>query len=222
MPRRDRSSYSRVVRWLKVALPLLALGLLSALFLWPRDDGGAGGLIYSTADLLALGQGMTVDNPRFTGATEQGEPFRVRAASAVPDGPDPTLVTLNAVDADILQGDGREVRLTADAGALRPKDNKLSLHGSVAIVTSDGYVVRTDRVDADMRARTVSAPGAVAAEGPGGSIEAGSFRAARVVEGDEAARGGLEPGDYFWFENRVKVTYDPTVAGGADGAAQAK
>ena len=211
MPQRDRSAYSVVVRWLKIGLPILALALLSALFLWPRETGFKGGLSYSTTDLIALGEGMTVSNPRFTGATEAGEPFEVRADSATPDGPDPTEVALDAVSARISQNDGREVALTAAEGALRPKDNTISLQGQVEIATSDGYVVETERVEADMRARTLVAPGEVRAEGPRGSIRAGSFRAARIGADDPEGRA---PGDYFWFEDRVRVTYAPADGGG--------
>jgi lipopolysaccharide export system protein LptC len=216
MPRFDRSLRSRWVRRLKIGLPLIALAMLSALFLWPRDSGFDGGLVYSAADLLALGEGMTVSNPRFTGSTEAGEPFQVRADSATPDGPDPASVALDAVEAELDQTDGREVRLTAEEGELRPKDNMLSLQGKVAIRTSDGYVVQTDRVIADLRSRTVSAPGPVRAEGPRGAIEAGSFRAARIEAADERAEGAerLAPGDYFWFENRVKVRFAPAQGDG--------
>ena len=69
-----------MVRWLKVGLPLVALGLLTALFLFPRQTGFEGGLVYSTADLIALGEGMTVSNPRFSGSTEAGEPFNSHEA----------------------------------------------------------------------------------------------------------------------------------------------
>lgn len=216
MPPSLRSRRSRWVRRLKVGLPLIALALLSALFLWPRDTGFEGGLIYSAADLIALGEGMTVSNPNFTGTTETGEPFKVSADSATPDGPDPTSVALDTVRAELDQNDGREVRLTAEGGELRPKDNVLSLQGKVAIRTSDGYVVETEKVIADLRARTVAAPGPVRAEGPRGDIEAGSFRAARIEAADDRAEGadGLAPGDYFWFENRVKVRFAPAQGDG--------
>lgn len=207
-PRRALSGYSRVVRWLKVALPLLALALLSLIFLVPRESRFESGLVYTTADLLALGEGLAVTRPRITGATAAGEPFVVEADQAVPDGPDPSRVTLERVRAELVQKDGREVRLAAAEGTLAPKAQALSLEGEVRLTTSDGYAVRTERVEADLRAGTVKAPGPVEAEGPAGSIAAGSFRARRVGEGEDAL-GGLSPGDYLWFEGGVRVVWTP-------------
>ncbi|MEC9432264.1 MAG: LPS export ABC transporter periplasmic protein LptC [Pseudomonadota bacterium] len=219
--------YSRLVRWLKIGLPLLALALLSSLFLIPQDKVFEGGLVYSTADLISLGEGLQVTNPRIEGATAAGEPFVVEADSATPDGPDPSLVELARVRGAFEQGAGeaaREIRLTAETGRLRPREQALSLSGAVRLETSDGYVVTTDRVSADLRAGRAEAPGPVRAEGPQGSIEAGSFRAERgphgagAAGGDgadpaaaaEAKLGAPRPGDYLWFENGVRVVWKPS------------
>ncbi len=197
-------SYSRLVRWLKVGLPLVALGLMSAIFLLPGQKGFDGGLIYTTAELLALGEGLAVSNPSFAGSTKEGEPFLVRADSATPDKPDPELVTLENVFAEIDMKDGRKVTLTAESGALRPKADALSLAGGVKVVTSDGYVITTETANADVRSGLLIAPGPVDAQGPRGSIASGSFRMRRADAKDKSASG-----DFFWFENRVKVTFVP-------------
>lgn len=213
-------TYSRFVRWLKIGLPLIALAILSAVFLLPRERSFDGGLIYSTADLIALGEGMNVDNPRFSGSTEKGEPFVVSADSAVPDGPDPEQIVLHAPRAALDLAD-RSLTLTAEGGELSPKTHRLELSGAVRLVTTDGYVVETAWVEADVRKGALRAPGRIRAEGPRGSIEAGSFRAERSTGGGgegDAAPGGLSKGDRFWFENGVKVTYAPAPAGGADAA----
>jgi lipopolysaccharide export system protein LptC len=204
------------VRGLKIALPLLALALLSSIFLWPRETRFEGGLVYTSADLVALGEGLAVTRPRIAGATEAGEPFVVTAERATPDGPDPETVELDDVRAEFMQGEGREIVLAAASGALRPKAETLSLSGDVALDTSDGYRVRTDRVEADLGAGELVAPGPVTAEGPRGSITAGSFRARRVAApgtgGEEAPLGALPPGDYLWFEGGVRVTWTPAPA----------
>lgn len=214
---RAPGGYSRLVRWLKVGLPLLALVLLSALFLIPQEKAFEGGLVYSTADLISLGEGLQVTNPRIEGATAAGEPFVVEADSATPDGPDPRQVELSNVRGVFDQAEGRQIRLLADIGSLRPRDQALSLTGSVRLETSDGYVVTTDQVTADLRAGEAAAPGPVTATSPQGSIEAGSFRAERrapAKDADPAAAdaklGAPRPGDYLWFENGVRVVWKPS------------
>lgn len=215
-PRRDVTGYTRLVRALKIVLPLLALALLSSIFLWPRETHFDGGLVYTSADLVALGEGLAVTRPRIAGATAAGEPFVVTAERAVPDGPDPEAVELERVRAEFRQDDGREIALAAEEGALRPKAQTLSLSGDVALDTSDGYRVRTERVEADLEDGELVAPGPVSAEGPRGSITAGSFRARRVAPpeagDDPAALGALAPGDYLWFEGGVRVTWTPAPA----------
>ncbi|MDF2233437.1 LPS export ABC transporter periplasmic protein LptC [Albimonas sp. CAU 1670] len=214
-PRRDVSAYSRLVRRLKIGLPLLALALLSAIFLLPGRDDLDLGLIYSSADLIQLGEGLSVSNPRIEGSTAQGEPFVVEAERATPDGPDPKLVELDAVRAAFTQAEGRRITVAAAHGSLRPKDQLLALDGAVTMTTSDGYEVTTDRIEANLKAGEASAPGPVSARGPAGSIESGSFRARRVEAGEPGSDtlGDAEPGDYLWFENGVRVTWTPAAAG---------
>lgn len=207
-PRRALSGWSRAVRWLKIALPLAGLVLLALLFLIPRETRFDGGLVYTSADLLALGEGLAVSRPRIAGATAAGEPFTVEADQAVPDGPDPERVTLEVVRAELIQADGREVRLAAQAGRLAPKAQTLGLEGAVRVTTSDGWRVETEAVEADLRAGEMTAPGPVTAEGPAGRLDAGSFRARRIGP-REAALGGPAAGDYLWFEGGVRVIWTP-------------
>lgn len=211
--RREVSRYTRTVRGLKIGLPLLALALLSAIFLIPHKQEFDGGLVYTDADLLKLGEGLSVSNPRIEGATAAGEPFVVEAERATPDSPDPEQVDLEAVRAAFAQSEGREIRLSARQGTLRPRAETLSLRGGVTLETSDGYEVETGAISADLSEGTADAPGPVVARGPQGSIESGSFRARRVAspEGEEAAQplDGLPPGDYLWFENGVRVRWTP-------------
>ncbi len=203
------ASYSRVVRWLKVGLPLAALALLSSIFLIPREHEFDGGIVYSSADLLRLGEGMSVARPRIEGSTVEGEPFVVQAESATPDGPDPERVDLERVRARFVQAEGREIRVSAEAGALEPKAQRLALEGSVRLETSDGYVVETGRMETNLADGEARAPGPVVARGPQGEIASGSFRAQRVEAGEPAPLGGLEPGEYLWFEDGVRVQWTP-------------
>ena len=204
MPRpriRDVTGYTRLVRGLTSALPLLALALLAGLFLLPRETRLDGLVIETSADLLALGEGLAVTRPRIAGSTAEGEPFVVTADRAVPDGPDPAEVTLERVRAEFLQAEGRGIVLSAEAGALRPKARTLSLSGEVALDTSDGYRVRTDRLSAGLDETRIVSDGAVQADGPPGHLTAGGM----VLTGDPD-----RPGKYLLvFKGGVKLVYDP-------------
>ncbi|GIX15781.1 MAG: hypothetical protein KatS3mg118_3740 [Paracoccaceae bacterium] len=206
MARRRLGRYSRAVRFLRVALPLAALALMSTIFLFTRD-GPAPGIRFSARDFAALQQGLRLSLPRFSGTTEAGEPFVVSADWALPDAPDPAEIRLHAIRATITLADGREVALTAADGLLMPRAQTVELTGGVEVTTTDGYRAETDRASADLRRRILIAPGPVTAEGPLGRIEAGRLS---VLRPDPRKDPDAE--ELIVFEDRVRLVYRPGVA----------
>ena len=185
------------VRAAKVGLPLIAVGIAASFFLLSNaryEDA----VTFDGVDLSALGEGLKLTNPRFTGATARGEPFTVTAEWALPDGPQPENVELSKVSGELNMIDGRFVELSALSGNLQPKANVVELSGSVAFMSSDGHELRASRALLEADKNLLTAEGPVLAKGPMGRIEAGSLRVER--------RG--EDGDFIWFENRVKVFID--------------
>ncbi|WP_118133173.1 LPS export ABC transporter periplasmic protein LptC [Oceanicella sp. SM1341] len=206
MARRRLGKYSRTVRFLRIGLPLLAIAMMSSVFLIQEDDF-VGGIEFSASDIQALGEGLRLTNPNFSGTTDAGEPYMVRAEWAQPDSPDPEKITLHGLSAVIDTRDGRKITLSATDGEMRPDDQRVSLTGEVEMTTSDGYVAKTGHAEADIRRRLVRAPGAVSAEGPMGSIEAGSMEITRPgAEGEEEPASGNE---VVLFGNGVRVVYRP-------------
>lgn len=193
--------YSRWVRWMKVLLPLGAVALIAAMFLIPRGRTDEG---LTAAQIAALGAGLKLDNPRFTGATDDGEPYEVAAEWALPDGAVPDLIELHRPMGMIETIDHGEVTARADSGLFRREAETLELTGRVVIVTADGYRFETEAAEFDLGAGAMSAPGEVALSGPLGSIDAGSLRAADLGGADGSAGAAR-----IWFENRVRVLIIP-------------
>ena len=196
--------HSRIVRWMKIALPVVALVLIGAIFLVGRERAA----VFDTdsaARLAAMGTGMRLDNPRFSGVSEEGDPFVVTADWALPDGAMPNRIDLEKPVGELQMGD-QTVTVTAATGQLFREDEKLRLEGHVVVETSDGYRVSTPSVEVDLDARTAEAPGRIHAEGPHGGIEADR---ARVVEGEGKDDATIR------FEGNVRVTWQPAVP--ADG-----
>lgn len=190
---------SGIVRFLKVALPLAAVGLVAALFLASRSDLGRG--VSVSAIDFDVTEGLRLSQPRFTGVTRNGQPFVITADWALPDGPDPDRVGLGPARGEIELDAERRATLTAKGGEIRPKLNTMRLEGGVAGETSDGWRLTAPRADIDMKAETLAAPGPVAVSGPSGDIAAGSMRAAR--------HDGVF---VVWFEDRVRVRINPARA----------
>lgn len=192
--------YSRLVALMKVALPLGAVALVAVIFLSARNRGDLTE-IFSPEELAQLGAGLRLDNPRFAGVTERGEPFVVRADWALPDRAMPREIELQRPRGEIELSDGRTVSVEAANGHLDRKRQTARLDGGVTVEASDGYRLETGELAFDFDERTARAPGPVTAHGPHGDIESGSMHA-------REGSGGLADGQ-IWFENRVRVVFIP-------------
>jgi len=202
-------NYSRLVAWMKVILPLAAVGLVALLFLSMRDKGDLSEL-FTPEELATLGAGLKLENPRFAGVTSKDEPFALRAEWALPDSAVPTYIDLERPEGEIRLEDGRTVAAASAKARLNRIEKTLVLEGGVVLDTSDGYHVETERVEIDAKAETAVAPGRVTGSGPRGQIEAGSMRASaggRSGTG-EAGTGDTRDGT-IWFENRVRLVFIP-------------
>ncbi len=199
--------YSRFVAVLKVGLPLIAAGMLAALFLITEDGPGGGDLVFSPADLAALGSGMKVTGPVFSGVTEGMDRFRFTAAEVIPDAAPPTRATIVAIEGRVDFADGPGIDLRADGGEIDLEAQVLTLEGGVRAVSQDGYAFAADRVEVDLRAGGLTAAGSVAGDGPMGRIDAARL----TVSGP----GGAEGGRTFLFEDAVRLVYDPATPPGA-------
>ncbi len=205
--RRRVRAYSRAVAWMKVLLPLGALALIAAIFVTARDKGDLT-KIFTAEELAKLGAGLRLDNPRFAGLTEQGEPFAIRADWALPDSVMRRFIDLERPEGEIELRDGRTIAARADRGRMHREDKTLVLEGGVVLDTSDGYHIETALIEFDLGAKTANAPGPVSGTGPRGRIDAGSFRAAASEDGAGAGQ--------IWFENRVRVVFIPDKGPGKD------
>jgi len=218
-PDKGDGRYARRKRNLKIALPLIALGTLALIFLAPKEQIGEG-LGLSPEDREALSEGLRLVSPRFTGATEKGEPYALRAEWALPDGPSPERIDMGDLEGRIDLSDGRTVTLAAPEGQFRPRARGLTLSGGIAIDSSDGYSVRTEAATVDGRASTVVADTPVEAWGPSGRLEAGSMRATR----DESGK------DVVTFDGGVRLVFRPNATNdaapggesGSDGTGEGK
>lgn len=200
-PPRAPGLWSRWVRRLRIALPLGGLALLSLIFLAPREARFSIGVDLSPAEIARLGAGLRLTNPRIAGATRAGEPYVVTADAAVPDGPNPDVIDLERVDAEINLSDGRVLTLLSDTGSIQPKIDALKLRGDVRLSSSDGYLMTAPSADVDLKAQELIASGPVTGSGPPGDIEAAAMRGLRKDAETGAGR--------IWFTGGVKVRINP-------------
>jgi len=194
--------YSRLVAILKVLLPLVALGMLAALFLIQAEDQPGRSVVFSEGDIAALGEGLRVVNPSFSGTTRSDDRYRFDALLVVPDAVPPTRASITAIEGSIDFAGGQRVDLAAAEGEIDLTGDTLELAGDVRIDTSDGYRLRTERVAVDLDGGAIDAREPVTAHGPMGQIASGWMR----ISPPEAGAGDARR---FLFGNGVRLVYDP-------------
>jgi len=196
-PRSAGRSYSRFVGLMKIVLPLVAIGLLGAVLLWPTlESRQEAALSYSNVEVRA--DGLEMIAPVLTGADDKGRPYAVTAAKANADGLEPTRVTLSDIKADLATEDGKPVKVIAASGVYRLKEQTLDLDGGVTVTLSDGHQVKLESVRLDLAKGTASSDKRVIAFGPTGQIEANSMRASdggHVMRFDGQVRAVITPRD---------------------------
>lgn len=185
---------------MKIALPLIAVGLLATVFLVPKEDGFEGGLVFSRIDLETLGDGLTIRNPRFSGVTSGGDTFSLTADTAIPDAAVPTRMEMDQIQAEMRASTGQVVTVRAKSGKALVKEQLLQLTDGVTIDSSDGYQLVTDGGEIDMATATFVSSGPVTFSGPGTRVTAGQMR----LQDSNGTENRM-----LWFEKGVKVTYLP-------------
>ncbi|MFO1208273.1 MAG: hypothetical protein U1E40_03525 [Amaricoccus sp.] len=198
----DYRWHSRIVSVLKVGLPLVALGLLAALFLVQTDDT-IGGVVFSQGDVDALGAGLKVSNPIFTGTTRGNDRFRFTATLVVPDAAPPQRAAITDLAGTVDLHDGPQIAVKAATGDLDIPTQRLDMAGNVVITTSDGYQLDSDRATLDLRIGAMVAGDKVVGTGPLGQITSGSLH---VTPAD--AKGTTRR---FSFGDGVRLLYEPPV-----------
>lgn len=189
--------YSRFVQFAKIALPLLALVLLSTLFLFSRSVDIEDAIpIFEGAEEIAREQSLA--SPKFSGVTSDGSTISVTAESAKPDLTNPRLMSAKNVQADIVTTTGNEITVLANSADYDGTADTLDLMGEVRINTSTGYQLNTDMLAADMAEMGLVSPGPVTGFGPTGDIEAGQMELS-----------GPSGSQVLVFKGGVKLIYQP-------------
>ncbi|MFV0332812.1 MAG: LPS export ABC transporter periplasmic protein LptC [Tropicimonas sp.] len=196
--------HSRIVRWLKILLPLAAIGLLSAIFLVATRPGPAGSIAFSPGDLAKMASGRTVEGPVFSSVTDDGKRIVVTAETATPRGSGFEVVDAVNVHGTLYEQSGETIEIRSQAGVFYSTESRTILTGDVRVDTSSGYRLRTQELISSIDRIEAEAPGPVFGEGPLGTIEAGRMQITSEQGTDNAADKTR-----VVFKGGVKVIYTP-------------
>lgn len=171
VPRRRRGW----ILWLKIGLPLIAIGTIAYLVISSRL--GRDNSIDQTVlvDIAKIDAGMTVNNVKYDGVDSNNRPFSITAASASqPQGND-DVINLSQPQADITMAGGTWVALTATNGIYRRKDDLLDLAGNVTIFQDNGMSFKTEAATIDLKAHSAKGDRPVEGQRSDGEIASDGF-----------------------------------------------
>lgn len=193
--------YSKIIGWLKILLPLLALGILSTLFLWSRTIDPTRAIPFSQVDVDALIREPRITEPDYTSVTEDGTALHFSAESARPDPATPGRASAIGLVGLIKTPDGIETSLSSRSGDVDPGAETITLQGDVIITSSLGYEMRTEDLKVMTDRTRLETGGNVTTNGPFGKISSGHML---------LTRAGDQSGPYVLIFNQgVKLIYDP-------------
>jgi lipopolysaccharide export system protein LptC len=143
--------HSAIVRVLKLTLPVAALGVC-ALYVLPAGMSvkvGDGEATVEKIDISAGGLKMV--NPRFKGVHEKYGVYDIKADSALQHVNDPDLMTLDKIEAELLNKEGEKTTLTAPSGIFHRKKEEFTFDNGVDIGGEAGISGRLETATAYMK-----------------------------------------------------------------------
>ncbi|MFM7442981.1 MAG: hypothetical protein ACKO2N_03560, partial [Tabrizicola sp.] len=164
-------THTRIVGWLKVALPLTALAILSTLFLVARRIDPEDALPYAEVDVEDLAREPRMTAPTYAGTTSDGAALTLSAEEARPAG-EGAPAKAAVLRLELATPDGSRTDLVAGTAQMTPGAREVVLSGGVTVTTSSGYRLETAEVAAKLDRTGLESRAPVTATGPAGDIRA--------------------------------------------------
>lgn len=193
-------THSRVVAWLKVTLPLVALAILATLFLLADRIDPDAALPYAEVDVADRARAPRMTAPTYAGTTSDGAALTLQAAEARP-----ASAETKALAQDLLltldTPDGGHTNLRAVTAVMNEQSRQIVLAGGVEVTTSTGYVLTTEGMRVNLDRSGLESTAVVKATGPAGEI---------VADKVTLRQDNQTPDAYVLvFKGAVKLVYQP-------------
>ena len=196
IPLRDKW-HSRLVSVLKVLLPLIALVLLSTLFLFSRKINPEDAIPYASVDVEDRLRDPKMTDAGFAGMTSDGASLSIQAGEAkqTTEGG-----ALKVVQGFLQTPDGAKTDLASAAVALNSAQKMIELTDGAELRAANGYVVQAQGLGVSTDTTRVESRGAISAIGPGGQLTAD-----HMVLSQQGAAGPY----LLVFNGKVRLLYQP-------------
>lgn len=177
---RPDAQASRFVRIMRLVLPLVAVGIVAALFV--AKDMEQEVIVPTPANLKSAAVPAQIVqnellNPKFESRDKQNRPYEIIAKRAVQGENNKDLIMLDKPVGTMTMSGDRQIKVTAESGAYRQDTERFFLEGGVVLENSEGYVLRSEEAHMDLKERLTWSEKPVSGEGPDMAIEASGLKA---------------------------------------------
>jgi lipopolysaccharide export system protein LptC len=198
------SRHSRLVRFLKVAVPSIALvGLVLFVLVTLFNPFGPKTIDVDVGKVDVSGDRLTMQLPRLTGFNRRQEAYNVTAKTASQRLTAPGLIDLTDLEAVISMPGKDKAVLKAATGKFDSTAEILMLHDDVRVTSTRGYSADLAVATVDFKAGTVKSEEPVKVHLESGIVEAGALD----------VKGG---GDVITFTKGVTTRFHTTAKGNGE------
>lgn len=192
---RAARSHSRLVRFLRIAIPVTIVVVLAGAFLVSYFNPARmlKALPVNLDNLVVSGTKITMEKPRLSGFTKDQRAYEFVAEAAAQDLTKPDFVELRNIDAKVQMEDKSTMKMTALTGLYNTKKETLLLEQQIFLSSDTGYKGRLTEALVDVRTGNVVSEKPVELE-----MLQGILNAKRLEI--------TNSGDVIRFENGVTMT----------------
>ena len=190
--------YSALVAWLKTLLPIVALGLLSTIFLFSGRVDVTQSLPYTEHNIAEIVREQRITRPYFTGIASNGTEIALSAAYASPQLENAHILEITDLSVVLRSTSDRMVQVTAGRGALDSATQTAQISTNVHIAALPDFWVTTQALDMNLNQGVVSAKGGFQGVTSLGAITAGEMHLQMTADDQQIV-----------FINDVRLVYSP-------------
>ena len=165
------SKHDKVVASARTLLPA-GIGVLSAfLVMAPLTTGGDVSFVLDKNKVEVAKERMRLQSALYRGEDSKGQPFQLKAGSAVQKSSAEPIVRLSDLAANLSLPDG-PARIVANNGRYDMDSEQVHVDGPITVRAPDGYALDTQNSTLDLKTRKLRSGGAVT-----GTVRQGNFSA---------------------------------------------
>ena len=191
-------SYSAFVVWVKTLLPIVALGMLSTIFLFSGRVDVTQSLPYAKLNIAEIVREQRITKPYFSGVSHNGTEITVSAAYASSDTQNSNILNITDLSIILISEHEKAVRITAGLGVLDAAKQKAMASKDVYLTAMPDFWLKTNNLTVDLKQGIATADTLFQSITALGTIDAGNM-VVKTITSDQQ----------IIFTNGVRLIYYP-------------